>query len=99
MLDDSGEDGMSLVRNINKMYAAGDGHVHILASGFCKLDHLLCCPALRAELANSPAKILKQWAAAGISLPEHSFRYEVDSKGTASADSQGTRPDCFLGEL
>jgi transaldolase len=31
-LDDCGEDGMDLVRNIKKMYKAGDGHVHVLAA-------------------------------------------------------------------
>ena len=31
-LDDRGEDGMDLVRNIKKMYERSDGHVHVLAA-------------------------------------------------------------------
>ena len=31
-LDDQGEDGMDLVRNIKKMYSRSDGHVHVLAA-------------------------------------------------------------------
>ena len=61
-LDDRGEDGMGLVANIKKMYAAGDGHVHVLAASFRKVDHLLQSFALQAELTTSPAKILEQWA-------------------------------------
>ena len=61
-LDDRGEDGMGLVANIKKMYAAGDGHVHVLAASFRKVDHLFQSFALQAELTTSPAKILEQWA-------------------------------------
>jgi len=83
-LDDRGEDGMSLVRNIREMYAGGDGHVHVLAASFRKLDHLLESFALGAELATSPAKILEQWAADGFPLADQNFRYKaVDSKGSA----------------
>jgi transaldolase len=81
-LDDRGEDGMSLVRNLKTMYAAGDGHVHVLAASFRKLDHLLYSFALRAELTTSPAKILETWAAAGLPLADENFTYKaVDAKG------------------
>src|SRR5271167_247094 len=83
-LDDRGEDGMSLVRNIREMYAAGDGLVHVVAASFRKLDHLLESFAFGAELATSPAKILEQWAADGFPLADQNFRYKaVDSKGGA----------------
>ena len=85
-LDDYGENGMELVENIKKMYAAGDGHVHVLAASLRRLEHLLYCFALGAELATVPAKILEQWASAGFPLPERSFQYQaVDSKGKALA--------------
>ncbi len=81
-LDDRGDDGMSLVANIKKMYGKGDGHVHVLAASFRNLEHLLYSFDLAAELATSPAKILEQWAAAGFPLPDQNFRYDaVDSKG------------------
>jgi transaldolase len=83
-LDDRGDDGMSLVANIKKMYEGGDRHVHVLAASFRKLDHLLYSFALGAELATSPAKVLEQWVAAGLPMPDKDFRYQaVDAKGKA----------------
>ena len=83
-LDDRGEDGMDLVRNIKKMYEPGDGHVHVLAASIRNLNHLLCSFALGAELATVPGKILEEWAAAGFPMPDRDFRYkEVDAKGNS----------------
>jgi transaldolase len=83
-LDDRGDDGMSLVANIKNMYEGGDRHVHVLAASFRKLDHLLYSFALGAELATSPAKVLEQWVAAGLPMPDKDFRYQaVDAKGKA----------------
>jgi transaldolase len=83
-LDDRGDDGMSLVANIKKMYERGDRHVHVLAASFRRLDHLLYSFALGVELATSPAKVLEQWVAAGLSMPDKDFRYQaVDAKGKA----------------
>jgi transaldolase len=81
-LDDGGEDGMSLVANIKRMYRNGDGHVHVLAASFRKLEHLLDSFALGAELATSPAKILERWADSGFPLPDQNFQYHAsDGKG------------------
>lgn len=83
-LDDRGDDGMQVVRNIKKMYNAGDGHVHVLAASLRKLNHLLYAFALGAELATAPAKILEQWAADKFPLPDPNFIYEpVDAKNNA----------------
>ena len=62
-LDDRGEDGMDLVRNIKKMYEHSDGHVHVLAASIRNLNHLLFSFALRAELATVSTKVLEEWAA------------------------------------
>jgi len=86
-LDDRGDDGMGVVANIKKMYQNGDGHVHVLAASFRKLEHLLQSMALGAELATSPAKILEQWAATGFPLPDQNFRYEAVNK-----DGKALRP-------
>lgn len=81
-LDDQGEDGMELVRNIKRMYQHGDGHVHVLGASIRSLDHLLCCFALDAELVTVPAKVLDNWAAEGFPLPDRSFTYRgVDAGG------------------
>src|SRR6266568_4325685 len=40
-LDDLGDDGMQVVRNIKKMFEPGDGHVQVLAASLRGIDHLL----------------------------------------------------------
>ena len=80
-LDDRGENGMDLVRNIKKMYEAGDGHVHVLAASIRNLNHLLGSFALQAELATAPAKVWEEWAAASFPLPGNDFVYKALDKG------------------
>ena len=81
-LDDRGEDGMDLVRNIKKMYERGDGHVHVLAASIRTINHLLCSFFLCAELATVPSKVLHEWASAGFPLPDKGFTYKgADANG------------------
>ena len=81
-LDDQGEDGMDLVRNIKKMYERSDSHVHVLAASIRTINHLLCSFFLSAELATVPSKVLQEWAAAGFPMPDQDFVYKgVDGKG------------------
>lgn len=81
-LDDQGEDGMDLIKNIKKMYQDGDGHVHVLAASIRGLNHLLCSFALSAELATVPGKVLEQWAAEEFPMPDENFSYRgVDKNG------------------
>ncbi len=81
-LDDQGEDGMDLVRNIKTMYEHGDGHVHVLAASIRNVNHLLYSFALSAELATVPTTVLEEWAATGFPMPDHDFLYRgVDASG------------------
>jgi transaldolase len=81
-LDDHGQNGMDLIGNIKKMYAAGDGHVHVLAASIRSLDHLLASFALGSELITVPVKILEAWAASGFPLPDKSFTFHgMDEAG------------------
>jgi len=81
-LDDHGEDGMDLIRNIKKMFEQGDGHVHVLAASIRGVNHLLCSFALSAELATVPGKVLEEWAAKGFPMPDRNFSYRgVDASG------------------
>jgi transaldolase len=75
-LDDIGQDGIDLVKNLKRMFAKGDGHVWVLAASIRKLEHLLACFHLGVELATVPAKILDEWAAAGFPLPDQAFEYK-----------------------
>ena len=48
-LDDRGEDGMDLVRNIKRIDEHSDGHVQVLAASIRSVNQLLCCFALSDE--------------------------------------------------
>ncbi len=81
-LDDRGDNGMDLIRNIKKMYKGGDDHVHVLAASIRSVDQLLSSFALEAELATVPAKILQEWATKGFPLVGEDFVYKgLDAKG------------------
>ena len=81
-LDDRGENGMDLAANIKRMYAAGDGHVHVLAASVRHRNHLMGSFALQAELVTAPAKVWEEWAAASLPLPPSDFVYKgVDKDG------------------
>lgn len=79
-LDDCGENGMDLVRNIKQMYEAGDGHVHVLAASIRHLKHLLGSLAVRAELVTAPSGVWEVWAASSFPLPGADFVYQAIDK-------------------
>ena len=79
-LDDRGENGMDLVRNIKQMYDGGDGHVYVLAASIRHLKHVLGAFALKAELVTAPSKIWEEWATASFPLPGADFIYEGTDK-------------------
>ena len=79
-LDDRGENGMDLVRNIKQMYKTGDGHVHVLAASIRHLKHLLGSFALETELVTAPGKVWEEWAASSFPLPGSDFVYQATDK-------------------
>src|SRR5215469_10221956 len=79
-LDDRGENGMDLVKNIKTMYEGGDGHVHVLAASIRHLRHLLGSFALEAELVTAPSKVWEEWAGASFPLPGKDFVYQGQDK-------------------
>jgi transaldolase len=76
-LDDRGENGIDLVKNIKTMYSMGDGHVHVLAASIRHLDHLLASFALDAELVTVPAKVIEKWASSDFPMPDQNFTYKA----------------------
>jgi transaldolase len=81
-LDDHGENGIDLVKNIKEMYKNGDGHVYVLAASIRHVDHLLASFATGAELATVPAKVLVDWDIKGFPMPDKDFSYKaVDASG------------------
>jgi transaldolase len=76
-LDDRGENGMDLIRNVIKMYERGDGHVEVLTASVRNLNHFLYAINLGSDIITSPFKILKEWAEKGLPTPGGDFKYPV----------------------
>ena len=75
-LDDRGENGMGLIKNILRMYKKGDGHVEVLTASVRNVQHFLYGIKLGSDIITSPFKILKEWAEEGMPLPDADFAYE-----------------------
>ena len=75
-LDDIGQNGVDLVRNIKRMFDQSDHHVLVLAASIRNLQQLLYAFHVHAELVTVPAKILEQWAKQGMPLPSDDFAYK-----------------------
>lgn len=78
-LDDRGDNGMDLIRNCMDLYKNGDGHVEVLVASVRNLDHFLYSLALGADIITSPLKILREWADAGMPIPDSHFSYDASS--------------------
>jgi len=76
-LDDIGQNGMDVVRNIKRMFSKGDEHVLVLAASIRSLEHLLYCFAHETELTTVPAKILELWANKNFPMPDKQFQYKT----------------------
>ena len=76
-LDDRGENGMDLIANILRMYAAGDGHVEVLTASVRSLDHFLYALALGSDIITAPAGVLEAWGKQGMPVPGREFSYPV----------------------
>jgi len=83
-LDDRGENGMDLVKNISEMYRSSDHHVLVLAASIRSVEHLLSAFALGADLVTVPAKVLEEWSAKGFPKP--------GSDQSTTELTQGSRP-------
>ena len=79
-LDDIGQNGMDVVKNIKRMFSKGDGHVLVLAASIRSLEHLLYCFALQTELVTVPAKVLEQWASKNLPMPDEHFQYRASGR-------------------
>lgn len=75
-LDDIGQNGMDVVKNIKRMLSKSDGHLLVLAASIRSLEHLLYCFALESELVTVPAKILELWASKNFPMPDKQFQYK-----------------------
>ena len=74
-LDERGENGMSLIENILKMYKTGDGHVEVLTASVRSVNHLLAAIHLRSSIVTCPLRILREWTEKGLETPSDDFAY------------------------
>lgn len=74
-LDDIGQNGMDLIRNIKQMFAAGDGHVQVLSASVRSMDHLMAIFKYKSDLATVPTPILEKWQDAGFPIPGDNYVY------------------------
>lgn len=91
-LDDIGQNGVDLLDNILRMFAAGDGHVLVLAASIRTVQHLLYCFHRGVDLVTVPARVLDDWAAAGKRMPDSSFEYKPVGAPIAYEKLDLTRP-------
>ncbi|OGG43849.1 transaldolase [Candidatus Jorgensenbacteria bacterium RIFCSPLOWO2_12_FULL_42_11] len=76
-LDDKGENGMDLIKNIIEMYGQGDGHVEVLTASVRNLDHFSYALRLGSDIVTAPSKILKEWVEKSMFLPDNNFVYDA----------------------
>ena len=74
-LDDRGENGMDLIKNILALYAPGDGHVEVLTASVRSMEHFLCALAQGSDIITAPATVLLAWAEAGKPVPAADYPY------------------------
>lgn len=74
-LDDQGDNGMDLVKNIIQLYKKGDGHVKTLTASVRTLNHLLYAIKLGSDIVTAPLKLLKEWNQSGLLMPNGDFTY------------------------
>ncbi|MBI2593965.1 transaldolase [Candidatus Daviesbacteria bacterium] len=75
-LDDRGENGMDLVKNILKMYESSDGHVEVLTASLRNMEHLLYGLSLGSDIITAPFKLLDEWVKKKMPIPElNSYSY------------------------
>jgi len=91
-LDDRGENGIDLVKNIKTMYRNSDGHVHVLAASIRHIDHLLAAFALGSEIVTVPAKVIEEWATSNFPIPDQHFTYKA-----VGANGQPLKPISYKG--
>lgn len=84
-LDDKGENGMDLIKNILKMYASGDEHIEVLTASVRDLEQFQYALSLGTDIITSPFKLLKDWVRKGMSIPEN---YSYNAKGLKPIEYQ-----------
>lgn len=75
-LDDRGENGMDLIKNIMSMYRAAESHVEVLTASVRSVDHFLYALALGSDCITAPASVIEKWVQQGMLIPDGSYVYD-----------------------
>lgn len=100
-LDDIGQNGMDLIKNIIDMYRSGgvpgdvpgDGHVEVLTASVRSIEHFMFALHLGSDIITAPYKIIKEWGEKGMPMPKSGFAYHrPDLKPIPSASFDLSKP-------
>ncbi len=78
-LDDRGENGMDLIKNVIEMYKSSDNHVEVLTASVRSLEHFLKALEFGSAIITSPLKIIKEWKEAGT--PNSNAEFRIQNSG------------------
>ena len=79
-LDDIGEEGFDVVKNISKMYREWGSPVMVLGASIRNLDHLFNCLKENIDIVTVPLAILTKWKEYGIEKDPGEFVFAVSDK-------------------
>ncbi len=68
-LDDTGVNGMDLIKNIVALYKKGDGHVEVLAASIRTMEHMYAASFFGADIITAPMRLLKEWSLKSKDIP------------------------------
>jgi len=85
-LDDRGEYGMDLIKNIINMYGHGNGHVEVLTASIRSVEHMAAAIEAASDIITVPLKVLKEWVAAG--MPQQITKQESEVSNLKSIPYQ-----------
>jgi len=60
-LDDRGENGMDLIKNIFEMYTTNNSHVELLTASVRNVSHLVQAIEIGSDIITCPLKTIKEW--------------------------------------
>lgn len=75
---DAGRQGLDLIRNIVKMYSAGDGHVLVLSASLRGIEQFYAAMQAGTDIITAGFKYIKQWAEEGKREPGADFVYNPE---------------------
>lgn len=75
-LDDVGQSGLSLVKNIQEMYKSGDGHVQVVMASVRDIETFIWGIENGVDIISAPSRVLRAWTEAG--KPENLSQEQKD---------------------